>query len=54
MWAINLAATLGAFALGLGVASGYCLYGATEFVYYAIYPPVRSLFTVSDPRNPTL
>lgn len=40
MCCINAGATVGAFALGLKLASGYCLYGATEFVYYAIYPPV--------------
>lgn len=41
MCVINAAATLGAAALALKLTSGYCLYGATEFVYYAIYPPVR-------------
>lgn len=42
MCAINAAAMVGAITLGLKFTSGYCIYGATEFIYYAIYPPVRS------------
>ena len=46
----------GAVLLGAGVLGGYCVYGLASFLYYAIYPPVRTasqtlLFT-SNPSPP--
>lgn len=31
----------GAVLLGAGNSGGYCIYGLSNFVYYALYPPVR-------------
>ena len=34
--------------LGVGAASGYCVYGVSNFVYYALYPPILYLTFLAE------
>ena len=52
--AVNSAVSAGEILLGSEVGAGYCVYGLANFLYYSIYPPVRSLQLPTCLRNPCL
>ena len=40
LFIFNATQGFGSFLLGFGDSFGYCIYGLTGFVYYALYPPL--------------
>ena len=46
------AVSAGAILLGSEIGAGYCVYGLANFLYYSIYPPVRSLQLTPCLHNP--